>query len=476
MPTKMAHPVDLIVVAAYMLFLICLGVWVAKRRKENILDSYLVSGRNIGHARMISTMAATDIGGGFSIGLAGLGFTMGFAGSWMLFASGLGALLAGIFLVPKARKFSNAFRAYTYPQFLGKRFGENTRFVASLLVGLAWWSFVGGQVIAGAKLAQVVLGLDLTTAILIVGGVVVFYTAMGGLEAVVWTDLAQFLILVVGVFLLALPLGLMRVGGFTGLREVLPAELFNLGNISGTTFWAWFLAITPIWFISMAGYQRIYAAKDDSVARVGFYATAFIEWPLMGLLGTLMGLLARASFPDIEAELAMPTMIVNTLPIGIAGIVIAAYLSAVMSTADSCLMVPVANVVEDIYHARINPNASEDRLVKLGQWTTLVLGILAIVLAYRVPRIIDLILYAYTFGAAGLFFPTLAALFWKRATGTGAMLGIGLGGLVAVIWSLAGSPYGIDPIFLGMPVSLAALVVGSLATSHSEEEDLRTFY
>lgn len=476
MPTKMAHPVDLAVVIVYMVFLIYLGVWVARRRKENVLDSYLVSGRNIGHARMISTMAATDIGGGFSIGLAGLGFAMGFAGSWMLFASALGALLAGIFLVPKARKFTNAFRAYTYPQFLGKRFGENTRFVAALLAGLAWWSFVGGQVIAGAKLAQVILGLDLTTAVLVVGGIVVFYTSMSGLEAVVWTDLAQFVILAVGVFLLAIPIGLVKVGGFAGLREALPAELFDLGNVSGATFWAWFLAITPIWFISMAGYQRIYAAKDDSVARVGFYATAFIEWPLMGFLGTLMGLLARAMYPTIEAELAMPIMIINTLPIGVAGIVIAAYLSAVMSTADSCLMVPVANVVEDIYHARINPKAKEEDLVKLGQWTTLVLGVLAIFLAYKVPRIIDLILYAYTFGAAGLFFPTLAALFWKRATGTGAMLGIGLGGLVAVIWSLAGSPYGIDPIFLGMPVSLVALIIGSLATRHSDEEDLESFY
>jgi SSS family solute:Na+ symporter len=168
-------------------------------------------------------------------------------------------------------------------------------------------------------------------------------------------------------------------------------------------------------------------------------------------------------------------MIMELLPAGIAGFVIAAYMAAVMSSADSCLIGPVAIFTNDIYRKRINPAATSQQLMKVARVATLVMGALAIVIAYLVPRVLDLILYAYTFGAAGLFFPMLGLLFWPGTTASGAFWSIVLGGSSAIVWSLMGEPGGFSASYLGWFVGLPALVVISWLTPHSAEEDRDLF-
>jgi SSS family solute:Na+ symporter len=185
---------------------------------------------------------------------------------------------------------------------------------------------------------------------------------------------------------------------------------------------------------------------------------------------------ARMLMPDLaDAELATPMMIMTLLPAGIAGFVIAAYIAAVMSTADSCLIGPVAIFTNDIYQKRINPEATNIQLMRVARLATLVMGSVAILVAYLIPNVLDLILYAYTFGAAGLFFPMLGLLYWSRTTATGAFWSIVLGGSSAVVWTVMGEPWGFAASYLGWVVSLPTLVVISLLTTHSAEEDLHMF-
>ena len=169
-------------------------------------------------------------------------------------------------------------------------------------------------------------------------------------------------------------------------------------------------------------------------------------------------------------------MIVTVLPLGLSGLVVAAYMAAVLSTADSCLMGAVAIFTNDFYRKLINPNASDKDLMKANRLAVFILGSLAIGLAYKIPVVIDLVMYAYTFGAAGLFFPMLALLFWKRATATGAFWSILLGGGSAIIWSLLGNPGGYSGSYIGWAVSFVSLVIISLMTSHSSEEQIELFY
>ncbi len=225
--------------------------------------------------------------------------------------------------------------------------------------------------------------------------------------------------------------------------------------------------------------QRVIAAtKDERTAKLGVFLTGFpIEWPLFAIGTTLIGMFARALLPDLtDPEFATPALITAILPVGLTGLVVAAYIAAVLSTADSCLVGSVAIFVNDIYWKLVNPSASDRELIKASRIATIVLGILAIGLAYMVPRIIELVLYAYTFGAAGLFFPMLALLFWKRATAAGAFWSILLGGGSAVLWTIAGQPYGLSGSYAGWIVSFVTLVAVSLKTDHVPEEQVELFF
>ncbi len=186
---------------------------------------------------------------------------------------------------------------------------------------------------------------------------------------------------------------------------------------------------------------------------------------------------ARVLVPELsDPELATPTMILTLLPIGITGIVIAAYIAAVMSTADSCLIGPVTIFTHDIYGKYLKPHATDAERVRVARILTLTLGALAITLAYAVPNVLDLILFAYTFGAAALFFPMLGLLFWRGATASGAFWSMVLGGGCAVIWTLAGEPGGFASSYVGWVVSLPVLVAVSLATGHAPEEQPDLFF
>jgi SSS family solute:Na+ symporter len=181
--------------------------------------------------------------------------------------------------------------------------------------------------------------------------------------------------------------------------------------------------------------------------------------------------------PDLpDAELATPMIVLELLPVGLAGVVIAAYIAAVMSTADSALIGPVAIFTNDIYRKHLRPDADNRNLVRVARIATIVLGVLAIAIAYLVPNVLDLILYAYTFGAAGLFFPMLGLLFWPRTTATGAFWSMLAGGGSAVAWAIAGEPFGFAASYAGWIVGFPVLVIVSLLTEHSAEEDLRLFY
>jgi len=155
----------------------------------------------------------------------------------------------------------------------------------------------------------------------------------------------------------------------------------------------------------------------------------------------------------------------------VAGVVIAAYIAAVMSSADSCLIGPVTILTNDVYRKLFRPHARSAELLRVARVLTLVLGALAIALAYRAPSVLGLVLYAYTFGAAGLFFPMLGLLFWRRTTAAGAFWSMLLGGGSAVAWTVAGEPGGFAASWAGWVVALPVLVVVSLATRHGPSED-----
>jgi len=477
------HLLDFVAMAIYFAILIWIGISVARSEKdEGECESFLAADRDMNLVQTTCSTAATDIGGGFSIAMGGLGFTLGISGSWLIAVSGLSIVMVSFLMVPRVKSWSDRVRGLTTGDMFEARFDRRTGTLAAIVIGIAWFTFVGGQIIAGGKLLQVTLEMNLTAAVILSGSIILAYTAMGGLKAVIYTDVFQMFVLLIGIVFIAVPIGLIEVGGWAGIVEHFSATpetetLVQWDAVGWKQALGWFFAIFPVWFISIAAMQRIVAARDVKTAQRAFLLTGVpIEWPLFAVGSTLIGLIARMLMPEIgDPELATPMVIMKLLPAGIAGIVIAAYIAAVMSSADSCLIGPVAIFTNDIYHKYLEPEATDLTLVRVARIATIVLGVLAIGIAYLIPNVLDLILYAYTFGAAGIFFPVLGLLFWRRTTAKGAFWSMLGGGSSAVIWAIAGEPYELAASYMGWLIGLPVLIIVSLLTEHSVDEDIDVF-
>lgn len=462
-------PLDYGIFALYMAAVLGVGFFFHLRNRD--AEDYYVGGRDISPGHVGLSVAATDVGGGFSIGLGGLGYTLGLSGSWLLFTGLVGAWLAAVFVIPRIKRVDAREGMMTYPDFLRFRYGARVALVAAVISALGYLGFTSGQILAGAKLMagslleSAPLGMEVVTfSTLIIGVVVVAYTVLGGLKAVIYTDTVQWLVLMAGLVLLALPFTLREVGGIAGLVEALPEGHLSLTNVAPVTFLNWFITIAPIWVVGMTLYQRMFACRTTKEAQRAWYIAGLFEYPVMAFAGVTLGMMSRVLFPGIDGELGVPMLLTQVLPVGLAGVVVASYFSAIMSTADSCVIASSGNLVGDVLQ-RTGLRVEDPRLlIRISQLATLLVGTAAVVIAWRFDAVLDAILQAYAFLVSGLFVPTLGAYFWSRSSARGALWGMIFGGGTTLVLLLAGfpSPLGLDPSFWGILVSASVFIPLSL--------------
>lgn len=475
------HPVDLSIFIFYILGLLAFGYFFFRRNKSG--DDYYVGGRNMNSIHIGLSVVATDVGGGFSIGLGGLGFVMGISGSWMLFTGLLGAWLAAVLLIPKIkgnRVFDNA---YTFPQVFEHYYTPNVALVAAVISAVGYAGFTSSQMLAGAKLASGTFAdLDLDTALYLMGAVAVIYTVLGGLKAVIYTDTIQWAILMLGLVFIGVPFAYIEIGGLDAIRATVEPEMLSLTNLVWQDVVYWAVTIIPIWFVGMTLYQRIYACRDENTAKKAWYLAGLFEWPVMAFLGVLLGLFARVAADqgmfeflgaaDVSAtdpETGLPMLLRTVLPVGFLGVMMAAYFSAILSTADSCLMASSGNVVTDIIGRFRAFDPDSTAFVRTSQVATLVIGVFALLLAGIMTNVLDLMLDSYAFMVSGLFVPVIGALYWKKSTPAGAMTAMILGGLttISLRYLYIDLPYGLDPNVFGISLSAISFVTVSLLTGRN---------
>lgn len=467
------HFLDYLVFVIYMLGV--LGVGFYFYRKNANAEDYYVGNRSISPTHVGVSIVATDVGGGFSIGLGGLGFAMGLSGSWLLFTGLVGAWLSAVFIIPKIKAIDQKHSMLTYPDFLRYRYNGKVALVAAIISGIGYMGFTGAQVLAGATLADATIinrapfGMNATLfALLLMGLIIIAYTVLGGLKAVIYTDTVQWIILLVGLIFLAAPFAVHRIGGWNAMKSQLPEGFLSLRNISWVTYLNWMVTIIPIWLVGMTLYQRMYACKDVKDAKRAWYIAGFFEYPIMAFTGVFLGMCARVLFPEVLHEQGLPLLIKSVLPVGIAGLVVVAYFSAIMSTADSCLMASSGNFVNDILQRYFMKDAKDKTIIRASQIVTLLVGLIAILLATLFTTVLDGIMYAYAFMVSGLFVPTMAAYFLEKPSSTAAFWSMISGGGFTLIVQISAlpMPLGLDASLFGIVVS--AVVFSSLSLVGSE--------
>jgi solute:Na+ symporter, SSS family len=459
--------IDIIIFVVYFFAMLGIGVFYSKKHQNE--RDYFTGGGSMSSTHVGLSVVATDVGGGFSIGLGGIGFTMGLSGSWLLFTGLIGAWMSAVFLIPKVFHWQKSHGRHflTLPQVFGFLYDRKVSFLAALICIVGYTGFTSSQLLAGSKLTNATFpGVESDTMLWLLGGIAVFYTMLGGLKAVIYTDTVQWIILLIGLLGVAIPLAWQQLGGYDGIVPYLSPEMLSLSNISWIQVVNWSVTIIPIWFVGMTLYQRIFACKDEKTAKKAWFIAGGLEWPFMAFTGVFLGVLANVAVQKglipvengvlTDPEMGLPLLIKNSLPIGFTGIVIAAYFSAVLSTADSCLMAASGSIVGDLIPIYWKQN--NKAIVRLSQAATLIVGIVSIWLASKMENVIAMMLYAYAFMVSGLSVPILAALVIQKRVPLAALASMVVGGGTTIFLIVTDRrlPFGLDANIFG--IGAAALV------------------
>ncbi|GAB4239389.1 MAG: sodium:solute symporter [Ekhidna sp.] len=462
---------DIAIFAIYIVLVFLVGLYFYRQNKTS--DDYYVAGRNVSSWHIGLSVVATDVGGGFSIGLGGLGFVMGLSGSWLLFTGLIGAWMAAVLLIPRVYQIPILNKLSTLPQIFEHFYGKRVAILAGIITTVGYLGFTSSQIIAGAKLASgTFVDFSFTHAVLVMGIVAIGYTILGGLKAVIYTDTFQWIILMAGLLFAGIPFAYHAIGGSEAIWSVLSDDYMSLQNVSWKQLVNWTITIIPIWFVGMTLYQRIFASRGKKQAKKAWFIAGFFEWPIMAFAGVVLGMLAKVAYlqgmfefvgfgvdSNLDPELGLPVLLSTVLPHGLMGLVLAAYFSAVMSTADSCLMACSGSFLMDIVRLKGSGDNISRRELKLSQLSTLLLGALALIIALSLENVLEAMLFSYAFMVSGLFIPIVGAFYWKRATKEGAFASMLIGGVVTTTLTLLNIQwFGLDPNLYGILAALLTFI------------------
>ncbi|HUE79440.1 MAG TPA: sodium/proline symporter PutP [Sphingomicrobium sp.] len=480
----------IISLAAYFVAMLGIGLW-AWRRSTDDLEGYLLGGRRLGPAVAALSAGASDMSGWLLLGLPGAAFVAGLSASWIAIGLLTGALLNYIIVAPRLRVHTECTGdSITLPDFFEKRFGDRShalRVIASVVIIIFFTLYTSAGIVAGGKLFESAFGADYALGLWVTAGVVVVYTLFGGFLAVSVTDFVQGCIMFVALVLLPVVAFSQLGWEFTGALEAARPGAFDM--MANMTVLAVISSLA--WGLGYFGQPHIIVRfmAVRSVRDVPAMRNIGMTWMSVALIGSVAtGLVGAAYVVRTGTPLADPETIFILLadvlfdPL-ITGFLLAALLAAIMSTISSQLLVSSSSLTEDFYRIYLRQTASQRELVTVGRACVLLVALVAIWLAYDPDNtILGLVANAWAgFGAA--FGPlVILSLTWPRLTRNGALAGIVVGAATVLFWiyapvlaggaTLSSLIYEIVPGFvLG---GLAAVLV-SLAGPPPAESVLRTF-
>jgi len=474
--------------AAYLLVVLVVGV-IAWRRTKDLKD-YILGGRRLGRWVTALSAQASDMSGWLLLGLPGYAYVAGMEAAWLLAGLLTGTYLNWKFTAERLRQATEHYGdALTLPDYLERRFRDRgvLRLVSAIFILVFFTFYTSSGLVAGGRLFEEVFGLPYLLAISAGGLTVVIYTFVGGFLAVSWTDLIQGLLMLLALVIVAL-FALSAVGGAGSLAAeiaaVNPALLDPLTDSAGQPLSAMAIASLLGWGLGYFGQPHVLARFMAASAPAAIPASRRIAmiWVSVALLaGGVVGLtgivLAEPALEGAGTEKIFMLLSVLLLHPLAAGICLSGILAAVMSTADSQLLVASSAVSEDLYKGLIRRRAGGAELLWIGRLAVVAIAGLAFLLAADPDsKVLDLVAYAWAgFGAA--FGPVIVlSLYWSAMSRAGALAGVITGGLTVIVWKqLEGGWFDLYEIVPGVMAATVAVVVASLIWPGAARDDTSAF-
>lgn len=441
--------IDWVLVALYFAALIGIGLQTMRRIESS--DDFAVAGNRVIWPVFFGSLAAAFLGGGASIGLAGQTFSDGYVYMLAFLAYSVQTVLVGWFVAPRLKRYRHA---HTIGDVMAEHFGPASRLITGIVSVALCAGILGAQALAIGTVVNATVGLPVTPSIVVGMAVVIVYSTFGGLWAVIQTDMMQFVLL--GVLVpVTLLIGVARAGGVDAMLASVPdANTGALGSTGGLAFAGLFVSFLLGETLVPPYAQRTFSTPDGRHARIGYVLTGIFS-ALFFFITASIGLVALRLFPGIKPEAALPTVVMKLLPVGLVGLVVAALMAVVMSTASSYMNSTAVVLIKDIYQPFIRPGLTPRHRLWLERVTTAVVGVLATLFAISVPSIVDALMYSYSLWAPTIIIPLLGAVLFNARSTPAALSAILAGGIVTGVWTWAlGEPYGVPGVLVGVAANL----------------------
>lgn len=423
------------------------------RGVKNAADFTASSGR-YGTLVIFATLSASYVGGGYSSGNAAKAFSSGIGTTLTLFGFSLSMLLIGKFLVPGVARFPEA---KTVGGVIQQSYGRAARVLTGLFSFICCAGVVGAQMESMGLVFHVLLGVEEHVGVLIGCGIVLLYTTFGGLQSVIVADILQFVLLAAGMPLL-LFMGLRQTGGLEPVLRSLPPDYFNPFN--GTTpagFFSMFFTMMVGEALAPPYTQRLLIGRNPKGTARGTMISGLFSIPFFIVTG-LVGFTAYALHVTQDAAFAMPALVQAVLPVGVRGVVMAAMVSIMMSAADGFLNGAAIGLVCDTL-LPLRPQMSDRTQLRWLRGVNFATGLGAMMLAFAVPDVFQILVLAYSFWAPLILVPLAAAFLGIRSSGRAFRYALLAGLASTLIWNYAlGKPWQIDGAVVGLLCNLCVFV------------------
>ncbi|PMC36794.1 sodium/proline symporter PutP [Bacillus sp. UMB0899] len=468
----------LIAIIIYLVGMLFVGI-VAARMTSNLSD-YVLGGRRLTAGVAALSAGSSDMSGWLMLGLPGAMYVSGMGGAWIAIGLAIGAYLNWQFIAKPFRVYTEvANDSITVPDFFENRFRDNSKIlrVISAIVILVFFTFyTSSSLVGGAILLESSFGMDYRLALWVGAAVILSYTFFGGFLAASWTDFIQGILMFLALIIIPIVV-VYELGGWNEtLQKVGNIDPSYLDITTGATF---------IGVVSLLAWGLGYFGQPHIIVRfMGIKSTKEIPkarligmtWMIVSLFGAIfIGFTGIAYFADSPLENSETVFIMFSQVLfnpWVAGFLLAAILSAIMSTVDSQLLVSSSALAQDFYKAIFRKEASQKEEMFVGRIAVLVIAVIAILLGYdRESKVLELVSYAWAgFGAA--FGPVIIlSLFWKRMTRNGALAGIIVGAVTVIVWKqITGGIFDLYELAPGFVFAWIAIMVVSLLGKAPSEE------
>ena len=459
-----------VIVVLYLLVMLFIGWWSSKKISSN--TDFMVAGRRLGPFLMAGTLAATEIGGGSSLGVVQQGMqNHGISAAWYIMTMGF-AFVILTFLAPKFR----AATVKTVPEYFRRRYGKSAGLITAIIMLLPLIGLTAGQFIASSVILSTMLGISYKTAVIIVAVVVTIYSIMGGLWSVTLTDFIQVFLIIIGM-IIAVPFAMRLAGGWGNVVANVPAETFNMfKGYSPMAVISLTIMYVATFTVGQEAVSRYYAARDGKAAKQGSILAAIINF-IYAFIPAILGIITLAlinmgkfnaeDFADVGARYALPVLAMEAMPAVICGLLFAGIISATMSSSDSDLLGAGSIFANDIYRAVLKPDASSEEVMKVTKIVMAVVGVVSMFIAlFNTSSLVTLLMFCFTLRAAAAFFPSVLGHYWTGASLAGTIASLISGSVVVVyLEKISGSMlFGMkvsQPIIPGLVVALVFFLVFS---------------